>query len=900
MANEVPANEIKFEKLCNLFEQLHKKKRPKQEQDKILSNFFNEFKTNTSKIAGIKNASFYPILRLLLPEDDRERNAYNLAESKLGVLLVKVLSLCKNSRDAQKLLNHRSVSTSQDNDFAGVASLVLKSRLTSVASNFTVGDINSILDKIANAEVGKKASVYDDIFSHVIKETNSIQLKWFLRLILKDLKIGMGRNRILALFHPDAPEHYEKFSLLSKLCEEIDDDEARSKSLGIQMYLAVNPMLSERLNVRDVAKQLSANKTYQIEDKFDGERFQIHMENGRFEYFSRRGFCFTSTYGSTYDSGLLTPFLKDCFKSNVSSFILDGEMMGWHKKNQCFGSKGMSFDVKKITDNSKFRPCFCAFDILYYNGKSLVGSPEKGGLPLNERLRILDDLFVNVTGVIQHSKRQIVRHGQLLTDILDALNKAIENQDEGIVVKDIESYYFPNRRNMGWYKVKPEYTEGTMTDLDLVIIGADEAENKRQGRAKSFLVACADGGEPGQMPERWVSVGRVSIGLSFDERERICTALERSWTPYKQKPAPPHLVFNKEKPDFWVLPEDSIVLTVRASELIRSVGFGTDYTLRFPRVEQVREDKPIQDIMKLNEFNELSANKGAVVKLSTNQINGDLIGEVKPRAKRKAQAPQVPEQFLVTSHGDVEVTSKALMGRKICILSEDEDCKRPELGRIVESHGGKVVANRGPDTWCCIAGRMTKHVRAIVESGTTDVISTAWLRSLPASDTLVSHSPMDMLALKPKTRLELAKDYDAFGDKYKEMIDENTLRRCFEKMEKDIQVRLTRKEMLALDKELFGKNNPHSFLRPCSIHMIDQNSLSAILAKMYGAAVYDLPFVFCTHIVVPNTTDKEIIEDLKMKYELKDSVLIVSEDWLEACFTRMELVLETPFLVQTS
>lgn len=107
-----------------------------------------------------QNATFYPILRLLLPEDDRERNAYNLAESKLGVLLVKVLSLCKNSRDAQKLLNHRSVSASQDNDFAGVASLVLKSRLTPVPSNYTVGDINGILENIANAEVGKKACKY--------------------------------------------------------------------------------------------------------------------------------------------------------------------------------------------------------------------------------------------------------------------------------------------------------------------------------------------------------------------------------------------------------------------------------------------------------------------------------------------------------------------------------------------------------------------------------------------------------------------------------------------------------------------------------------------------------------------------------------------------------------------
>lgn len=31
-----------------------------------------------------------------------------------------------------------------------------------------------------------------------------------------------------------------------------------------------------------------------------------------------------------------------------------------------------------------------------------------------------------------------------------------------------------------------------MDDLDLVIIGADEAANKKQGRAKSFHVACID------------------------------------------------------------------------------------------------------------------------------------------------------------------------------------------------------------------------------------------------------------------------------------------------------------------------------------------------------------------------------------------------------------------------
>jgi ATP-dependent DNA ligase len=42
------------------------------------------------------------------------------------------------------------------------------------------------------------------------------------------------------------------------------------------------------------------------------------------------------------------------------------------------------------------------------------------------------------------------------SDILEKLNQAIDNQDEGIVVKDFESYYIPSQRNAGWYKIKPD------------------------------------------------------------------------------------------------------------------------------------------------------------------------------------------------------------------------------------------------------------------------------------------------------------------------------------------------------------------------------------------------------------------------------------------------------------
>lgn len=89
--------------------------------------------------------------------------------------------------------------------------------------------------------------------------------------------------------------------------------------------------------------------------------------------------------------------------------------------------------------------------------------------------------------------------------------------------------------------------------------------------------------------------------------------------------------------------------------------------------------------------------KGSVIKLSTKRVNEDQINdvEIKIRKKRTAKTPQVAEQFRIKTTGDVKVKSKALLGKKIYILSDDEDCKKEDLIRIVESHGGKHVENLG-------------------------------------------------------------------------------------------------------------------------------------------------------------------------------------------------------------
>lgn len=42
------------------------------------------------------------------------------------------------------------------------------------------------------------------------------------------------------------------------------------------------------------------------------------------------------------------------------------------------------------------------------------------------------------------------------SEILSALNRAIDGREEGIVIKNPFSVYKPNSRKDGWYKIKPE------------------------------------------------------------------------------------------------------------------------------------------------------------------------------------------------------------------------------------------------------------------------------------------------------------------------------------------------------------------------------------------------------------------------------------------------------------
>lgn len=59
----------------------------------------------------------------------------------------------------------------------------------------------------------------------------------------------------------------------------------------------------------------------------------------------------------------------------------------------------MNFDVKKLVSDSVHQPCFCVFDITYFNNEVLTDKP------LSDRLKILDEIFEESEGVLIQSKK---------------------------------------------------------------------------------------------------------------------------------------------------------------------------------------------------------------------------------------------------------------------------------------------------------------------------------------------------------------------------------------------------------------------------------------------------------------------------------------------------------------
>ncbi|RXG69916.1 DNA ligase 4 [Armadillidium vulgare] len=591
-------------------------------------------KSVSSVIPWQQDDSFFPVLRILLPSLDRDRGAYGIKEHRLASLYIRIFGLRKESVDGQKLLNYRKPKSGGigGGDFADIAYYVLKNRCPD-KGELTLADVDSNLGVIAESNAAKNQDVVENSLRQMICKMTASEQKWLIRVLLKDMHLGIGQNTIFNCWHPDAKDFYDVNNSLSKVCTTLRDPSVRLHEIEISLFSAFRPMLADRVVLDKVESQMK-HKTYFVEVKYDGERSQIHKKGNQYKYFSRNGFDFSSNFGTSPLNGLFTPHLHPLFASHVNEIILDGEMVGWSQKYKTIVSKGEQIDVKNLKESGDWQVCFCAFDILYLNGKVLTN------LPLTQRLEELQKVISP-----QEGRVLITSHSEVTSkeEVVIALNAAIDNREEGLILKDPSSVYQPASRRAGWIKVKPEYVDSCVPDLDLLIIGGYYGTGRRRGVISHFLVAVAEPdlekSDKSGRPKSLQSFGRVGSGYTVSELEDLIAKLSK----YESPNRPNMVVVGREKPDIWYKPEKSCVLEVKGAEIIKSDLYKTGYTLRFPRVEKIRSDKSWFDILTTKELQELATESSG--KFASKHFISESSESPKKKLTKRSHQPSLPDIF---------------------------------------------------------------------------------------------------------------------------------------------------------------------------------------------------------------------------------------------------------------
>uniref|UniRef100_A0A182N904 DNA ligase 4 n=1 Tax=Anopheles dirus TaxID=7168 RepID=A0A182N904_9DIPT len=742
-----------FGELSALLEQV--KQSPRQQKESAFCKFFTTFERHRQSFGddATSRPSIYTWLRLLVPGLDRERKAYGMRERTLTDAYIQALALDRQSAEVRRLLDGGG------DDLAERLAPLLHGRCPQ-DGDLTVAEVDRRLDAIGEGRAGARTELVA-----LLEHGSSLDHRWLVRIVLKNLRLGVSNRRILQLYHPNAPSLYDSAGDLKRVVELLETTDGGGSQhlqqhqgeIALRPMHFIRPMLCQRVELRQVGELLGRD-TYWLETKMDGERFQVHWDGTIFRYYSRNGYDYSDAFGRTPDQldGTLSPMLAALLAPSVRELVLDGEMMVFDRRELRYRDKCDGTDVKALrTGNTTLRPCFCAYDVLYYNGRSLAG------VPYAERARLLPEVVRPQFGFVAHCERERVQDANHLIQLL---NTAIDAQQEGVVLKRENAHYQPNRRaGTGWYKIKPDYIAGLVVDFDLLVLGG--FYNQRRTYVNAFLLGVA------KTPTEFVSVARVSMGLGTAEWQQLNQTFRPHW---RTGEAAAHgLHFGRTQPDVWIAPASSLALEIRGSELVRSESYAAGFTIRFPRIVTVRADKPSDEVCTLEELEGLAGTTGSTrkaTKLAKRHVTlADLSGPPAPSQRRagKRGAPRVERKPDAPREREPSPFADGMLhGRDVCVMSTGSDTSTVAVEALVRRHGGRAVANPGSDTYAIVAGRETFKVRKYMATNRWDVVREEWLLRAGMSGRLTPFRPEDVLAATEPTQQRLAAQYDRYGDSY--------------------------------------------------------------------------------------------------------------------------------------
>lgn len=429
----------------------------------------------------------------------------------------------------------------------------------------------------------------------LLKNLDGLAAKYLVRIPINNLRLGFSEMTVLDGLSWSLAGDKSRRPALEKafnVCADIGLIAKTFKDKGIkgiskiqaEVGVPIRPQKSERLpSAEKIVEKLVR---FAVEGKWDGLRVQIHLDkkvrSSKFEVrdslFEEKPKSLIRIFSRNLDN--MTEMFPDVAaaakKLKVDQVILDGEAVGFDPKTGKLLAFQETVQRKRkhgIGVKAKELPLkVFVYDILYLNGKNLIG------LPFIKRRQELEQVIPKKVDGLELAEQEIVEDENKLRELRE---KYISLGLEGVMCKKLDTPYQAGTRNFNWVKFK-KVTQGELADtIDAVVMGYYFGKGKRTGfGVGAFLVGVPN--EAGRIG----SIAKIGTGLSDEQWRELkvrCSKFDVRSQPEE------YLVDKNLFPDVWVKPQ--MVVEIMADEITKSPIHAFGLALRFPRLVRFRDDK---------------------------------------------------------------------------------------------------------------------------------------------------------------------------------------------------------------------------------------------------------------------------------------------------------------------
>jgi len=553
---------MRYEKLAKVYEELSQTTKRLEKID-ILSKFLETVSIEDSDILYLLQGDIYP--------------TYD--ERKIGIsnqIAIKAISKATGTDSKKVVLSWKKIG-----DIGEVAKDLTKGKKqTTLATHLlttkkVIENLRKLPELIGKGTVDKKLS----LITELLTSANPTESLYLVRTLIGDLRIGVQESTIkysiLKAFFKNNKEYEEEIQKAIDRSNDLKEVFEASKNgkledleqIKLQVGKPIKAMLAQKANsIEDAFKHLG--KPLAIEYKYDGFRLLIHKKGNEISLFTR------SLENVTNQFPEVISYIKEFVKKD--SFILDSEAVGYDKKTKRYTDfQAISqrikrkYEIKKLSE--KLPVEVNVFDILYYNGKNELETP------FQKRAELIRKIITEHPYKLIVSKMKITSNEK---EVKEFYKKALKDNQEGIMFKNLEAPYKPGRRVGNMLKLKPE-----TNDLDLVITGAEWGTGKRAGWLSSFILSCKNENE-------FLEIGKVGTGVKEKSKEGV------GFDELNEKLKP--LIIKESGKEVKIKP--SIVVSIHYQDIQKSPNYASGWALRFPRITALRNDRGTHDIATLEEI----------------------------------------------------------------------------------------------------------------------------------------------------------------------------------------------------------------------------------------------------------------------------------------------------------